>query len=71
MKKITRKNYKKAHKKCQGLSKEVKEKKGQYGCERPKIYQKMENKSWLNLEKNIIKWEKMSYYNYKKLFSFY
>ena len=36
MKKITRKDYKKAHKKCQGLSKEVKEKKGQYGCERPK-----------------------------------
>ena len=28
MKKITRKDYKKAHKKCQGLSKEVKEKKG-------------------------------------------
>ena len=55
MKKITRKDYKKAHKKCQGLSKEVKEKKRQYGCERPKIYQKMENKSWLNLEKNIIK----------------
>ena len=35
-----------------------------------KIYQTMKNKSLLNTEKNIIKWEKTPYYNYKKLFSF-
>ena len=29
-----------------------------------------ENKIWLNIEKNIIKWEKTPYYNYKKLLSF-
>ena len=37
----------------QSLSKEDKEKKGQYG--REKIYQKMENKSFFNIEKKIIK----------------
>ena len=34
-----------------------------------KIYQNMKNKSWLNIEKNISKGEKMSYYDYMKLFS--
>ena len=33
------------------------------------IYQNMKNKSWLNIEKNISKGEKMSYYDYMKLFS--
>ena len=35
-----------------------------------KIYQKMKNKSWLSIEKNVTKGEKTPYYNYKKLFSF-
>ena len=35
-----------------------------------KISQKMKNKRWLSIEKNITKWEKSPYYNYKKLFSF-
>ena len=35
-----------------------------------KIYHKMKNKSLLSIEKNIIKWEEMPYYNYKKLYSF-
>ena len=33
-----------------------------------KISQKMKNKTWLSIEKNIIESEKMLYYNYKKLF---
>ena len=32
-----------------------------------KISQKMKNKSLLNIEKDIIKWEKTLYCNYKKL----
>ena len=35
-----------------------------------KINLNMENKSWLSIEKNIIKSEKALSYNYKKLFSF-
>ena len=35
-----------------------------------KIYNNMKNKSYLSIEKNIIKSEKTPYYNYKKLFSF-
>ena len=35
-----------------------------------KISQEMTNKSSLSIEKNIRKWEKTSYYNYKKPFSF-
>ena len=34
-----------------------------------KIYQNMKKKSWLNIEKNISKGEKMPYYDYMKLFS--
>ena len=30
----------------------------------------MKNKTWLSIEKYNIKWEKMPYHNYKKLFSF-
>ena len=33
-----------------------------------KIYNNMKNKSYLSIEKNIIKSEKTPYYNYKKLF---
>ena len=32
-----------------------------------KISQKMKKISWLVVEKNIIKWEKALYYNYKKV----
>ena len=32
-----------------------------------KIYWKMKNKKLLIIEKNIIKLERMAYYNYKKL----
>ena len=35
-----------------------------------KIDQKMKNKSLLLIEKNIIKWEKIPNYNYKKYFAF-
>ena len=34
-----------------------------------KIYKKMENKSWLSIEK-ILQNEKMPYYTYRKLFLF-
>ena len=33
-----------------------------------KMSQKMKNKCLLSTEKNIIEWEKMFYYNYKKVF---
>ena len=36
-----------------------------------KIYQKMKNKSLLSMEKNIMKQEKMPYYNYKELILFF
>ena len=35
-----------------------------------KIYQNMKNKSFLSIEKNMIKWEKTPCYNLKKLFLF-
>ena len=46
---------KKACKRYQNYSKEEKEKKQHYGREHYKIYQKLINKSLLNIEKNIIK----------------
>ena len=58
---------KKACERYQNLPKEEKEKKQQYHLEWYKNYQKIKNESWLSI-KNIIKWEKMSYCNYKKLF---
>ena len=33
-----------------------------------KISQKIKSKSLLSIEKNIIEWEKMLYYSYKKVF---
>ena len=33
-----------------------------------KISEKMENKSLLSIEKNNTEWQKMPYYNYKKVF---
>ena len=71
---ITKKGYKKKKKKSreryQSLSKEEKEKKWYMVVKDTKISQKMKNKRWLSIEKNITKWEKSPYYNYKKLFSF-
>ena len=69
---ITKKGYKnkKARERYQSLSKEEKEKKWYMVVKDTKISWKMKNKRWLSIEKNIIKWEKSPYYNYKKLFSF-
>ena len=50
------------------LSNEEKEKEQQYGCERYKNLTQDEKKSFSSIEKNIIKWEKMHYFNYKQLF---
>ena len=33
-----------------------------------KISQRRKNESLLSIEKNFIEWEKMPYYNYKKVF---
>ena len=53
------------------LSKEEKEKKSENMVVKDiKIYRKMKNKSLLSIEKIITKWEKMPYYNHKKLISF-
>ena len=60
--KIIKKDYKKS------LSNEEKEKEHQYGCERYKNLTQDEKKSFSSIEKNIIKWEKMHYFNYKQLF---
>ena len=70
---ITKKGYKKKKKyreRYQSLPKEEKEKKWYMVVKDTKISQKMKNKRWLSIEKNITKWEKSPYYNYKKLFSF-
>ena len=60
--KIIKKDYKKS------LSNEEKEKEQEYGCERYKNLTQDEKKSFSSIEKNIIKWEKMHYFNYKQLF---
>ena len=52
----------KAHERYRNLSKEEKEKSDNMVMNATKIYQKMRN----NVEKNIMEWEKMLYYNYKK-----
>ena len=46
--------------------KKLKRKKQQYGCERYKILSEDKKQSFLSKEKNIIEWDKMPYYNYKK-----
>ena len=51
----------------QNLSKEEREKSHNVVVNDEKIFQKMKIKSLLSIEKNIIKWEKTPYYNYKKL----
>ena len=56
---------KKASERYQSPSKEEKEKTDSMVVNDTKVYQKMKNKSLLIVEKNI-KWENMSYYNYKK-----
>ena len=59
---------KKARERCQNLSKDGREKNNNMMVNIIKISQKMKNKSWLSIEKNIIKWQKMLYYSYKKVF---
>ena len=58
--KIIKKN--KTCERYQNLSKEEKEKDNNMVVNVTKISQKMKNKSLLSLEKNIIEWEKTSYY---------
>ena len=62
---------KKARERYQSLSKKEKEESNNMLLNDSKIYQKMKNKSLLSIERNLIKWKKMPYYNYKKLFLFF
>ena len=50
---------KKASEMYQNLSKEEKDKKWQYGCERYENTLKIKNKGLLSIEKSIFKWRKM------------
>ena len=50
--------------------KKKKKKKQQYGPEQYKNLPVMKNKGLLSIEKNLIKREKVPYYNYDKIFSF-
>ena len=59
---------KKARERYQNLSKEEKEKSDNMVMNVTKISQKMKKINWLSIEKNIIEWEKMLYYIYKKVF---
>ena len=59
---------KKARERYQNLSKEEKEKKPQYGHKRYKNLSEDEKNRLVEYRKNIIKWEKALYYNYKKVF---
>ena len=53
----------------QNLSKEENEKKQQYGCERYKnLSEDLMQQKLVACKKKIIEWEKMPYYNYKKVF---
>ena len=58
---------KKARERYQDLSKEEKNKSSNMVVNVTKISKKMKNKS-LSIEKNIIEWEKMLYYNHMKVF---
>ena len=53
---MIKKYYKKAR-----FSKEEKEKSDNMVVKGTEIYQKKKNKSWLSIEKNIMKWEKALY----------
>ena len=71
------KNYKnnereqeKSCERYQSLSKEEKEKKQQYGHVRYKNLLEDEKQKLVEYRKIISKWEKIFYFNYKKLFSF-
>ena len=50
--------------------KKKKKKKRQYGHERYKSLPEDEKNKLPGYKKNTVKWEKIPYYNYKKLFSF-
>ena len=45
----------------------IKKKKRHYGCKRYKNPSQNKKQKLIEYRKNIIKWEKMPYYNYKKL----
>ena len=66
--KIKKEYKKKPCKRYQNLSKQEEENKRQCGSKSYKISQKVRNKCLLRIEKNIIEWEKMLCYNYKKAF---
>ena len=58
---------KKAHERYQSLSKEKKKKNdNNMVVNDTRTYQKMKVKNLLSIEKDIRKWEKMPYYNYKE-----
>ena len=58
---------KKAHEWFQNIS-EKEKKKREYGREHYKNHSKDEKQNLVEYRKNIIDWEKMLYYNYKKVF---
>ena len=68
--KITKKEYKEKLMKDVRVKKEQKKSDNMVLVKDTNISHKMESKSCMSVEKNCIKWEKTSCYNYKKLFSF-
>ena len=67
IKKIKKDYTKKDYERYENLSKEEK-KSNNMVVNATKISQKMKNRSLLGIVKSIIEWEKMPYYNYKKVF---
>ena len=55
-------------KEIKSFLKKAREKSDNMVADITKMYQKKKNKSLLSIEKNITEWEKMLYYNYKKVF---
>ena len=68
IKKIKKDYTKKTCERYQNLFKEEKEKKQQYGHELYKKLSEDEKQNLIEYTKNIMEWEKMLYYNYKKAF---
>ena len=63
-----KKDYKRKPRKVPNPSKQERTKTNNMVVNTTKMSQKMKNKCLLSTEKNIIEWEKMFYYNYKKVF---
>ena len=59
---------KKARERYQSISEKEKKKSNNMVVNYTKIYEKMKNKSFLSIEKNIVKLEKKLYYDCKKIF---